>query len=613
MKKFISIITVLALLTGACTDRFEKVNKNPYALTDETLKQDYNFGASFTNMYRNLVPSGANYQYSTDWAADNFVTHTGTPLDEYGGRDMMSYYFIDDWNSYMWNHYYNNQMAPARINANRAKEFGEPLFLAMAELIQVMAVSNLTTYYGPVIYSEYGDETNQFNYDSEQDLYNLLFAKLDELKAIFMNATVQQATTFSRFDPQYLRPASPSSSYDYLANHTKRWAKFINSYKLRLAMRIVKADQGLAQTKFEEAVNDPAGLILASADNFWFRFTGTHPLWQMSASWGDCRMGSGFEEVLVGFEDPRIHVFFRNVDTQGNPSSAAQSVKFKNTFENDSLLGVYPGKYVKYIFPKPAFRYKGIAPGAYLDNDKIRDCYSSAGAFHNVLTDSYRKRPILLASEVNFLLAEAKLRGWTGTLLNKSVQEFYEEGIRQSFAEWGVTDAAAITAYINNDTKMPIDYDDPADYHFLRTIPATSTAPASDVIIQNSIIGSSNSYETRMKDPDAYTIKWKDGIDRELQLERIMTQKWIAGFQNSYEVWSDFRRTGYPKLTTPSMNNSNQVWGIIPNGEFIKRVPFVEKERLVNTAGVAEATRKLPSGENLISSRLWIHPDKSNF
>jgi hypothetical protein len=29
---------------------------------------------------------------------------------------------------------------------------------------------------------------------------------------------------------------------------------------------------------------------------------------------------------------------------------------------------------------------------------------------------------------------------------------------------------------------------------------------------------------------------------------KIITQKWIAGFPEGQEAWSDYRRTGYPKL-----------------------------------------------------------------
>ena len=578
MKKFINII-LLATIIVACTDRFERVNSNPFAITAESLTQDYNFGVSFTNLYRSFMcVSSGDYLYASTWQADNYVTQAGVPTDQSSGRDMMRYFFQDTWNNYVWNKYYNNQMAPALILIERAKSYDEPLFLAMSELIQVMAVSQMTIWYGPVIYSEYGQDLPQYDYDSEEYLYDQLFPKLDEIKNAFFNASGEQASVFAKFDPQY--GAQSPTNYSTASNptgNTKAWAKAVNSYKLRLAMRIVKAKPALAKQKFEEAVNDPAGLILSNADNFWCYFTGTHPLWTISNSWNDVRMGSGHEEVLIGFEDPRIFRWWRKVDDN---TSANLSAKFYNFFPSYE----WPSK-------NPNFQgYKGIAPGSWLDFDKFRDSYSCMPSSFNDYYGNYRRLPCLLASEVYFMLAEAALRGWN---VPKSTREYYEDGVLQSFLEWGVPDAAAAAAaYLADDTKMPIDYEDPADKYFNNP-------------------NENNSYKTRMTDPEAYTVKWRDDVSDEKKLERIMTQKWIASFTNSWETWSDFRRTGYPKLTPARKNVSTAEWGIIPEGEHIKRTPFVQQERLSNP-GITNAIQKL-GGPNSMNTRLWIHPSGPNF
>ena len=573
MKKIISIIT-LAVLMIACTERFERINKSPSFLSAESIKQDNNFGLIFRGLFEgNLIPSGASYQYAIDWQADNYIGHTGTPLDEFGGRDMMSYYVIDSWNNYLWDQFYS-QMSSTLVRRSLAIEAEEPLYLAMTEMRLVMAASYITTYYGPIIYSEYGERKDSFEYDSEQELYPMFFDKLDEMRGVFYNTSESDAKIFAKFDFLY-------------NGDTKQWAKMINSWKMRLAMRIVKADPTTARRQFEEAVAHPAGYMKETEDSFWNRFTGTHALWTMSNSWNDCRMGSTMEEVLVGFEDPRLYKMWREVDDQ---SSVALSGKFEREFPT-------------YVFPKPDFKYKGIARGAYLDSDKIRDSFSAANASFNIQVNTYRKRPILLSSEIYFMLAEAAVRGWA---VPNTAKEYYEEGIRQSFLEWEVTEKYATPAnnlnlipafnqakalemaetYLNNSTNMPIDYVDPADR-------------------DNNVPGSSNSYKTRMTDPEAYTVKWRDDVSSEKKLERIMTQKWIAGFQNSIEVWSDFRRTGYPKIPYTSMNNSTSEWGIVVDGDFTRRLVFVKKERLSNP-GLVEAIRKL-GGENKITTTLWIH------
>ena len=188
----------------------------------------------------------------------------------------------------------------------------------------------------------------------------------------------------------------------------------------------------------------------------------------------------------------------------------------------------------------------------------------------------------MTAEEVHFACAEAALRGWS-TPGNKTAQEWYEGGVRLSFNEWGITDATVIDAYLNDATSQPIDYVDPKD--------------------------DKNNYFTRMKD---IAIKWDESAGLEKKLERIMMQKWIGAFVNTNEMWSDFRRTGYPKLYYNPLNHSVEAYGVIGKEEFNMRELFVEAERLNNTEGIKETEKKM-SGPDKISTRLWIHPDKPNF
>ena len=81
------------------------------------------------------------------------------------------------------------------------------------------------------------------------------------------------------------------------------------------------------------------------------------------------------------------------------------------------------------------------------------------------------------------------------------------------------------------------------------------------------------------------------------------------------EAWVDFRRTGYPKIPPVAKNDSSPDWGIIPVGEFIKRMPFTNAERTGNAAGVADAVSKMGSGaKDDIATRLYFDTGvKSNF
>lgn len=542
MKKIISII-ILTIFISACVkeDRFEYINRSGSAITSESLGQDLNFGSRFPNILRDMGfrVAWGDAQYGVDWGCDNFMRHTGTPLDEAGGRDMMSYYMVDSWNEVIWNTTYNNVMAPANVNKKMAQEANATLFAAWAELFQVIALSRATVYYGPLIYSEYGELKKQFDYDSEEFLYEQFFDKLDEIQDVFETYAQANNQDLARFDASY-------------NGDLTKWLKMINSLRLRLAMRIVKADPVLAKAQGEKAISDPVGLILSNTDNFNTSLLGgTYPVWTMSDSWNDNRMGSGMEEVLIGYKDPRIHVYFQPVD----PSN-------------------------QYLYADhPDWPYKGIAGGAYLNKKDNYIPFSKLGIYFSPSGAGGSFRKILTAAEVNFILAEAALRGWSG--VQKTVQEYYEEGVRISWEDWGAT--GDLAAYLADDTSVPIDYIDPTDER--------------------------NSYNTKI----TITIKWDESAGDEEKLERIMMQKWIDSFQKANEMWSDHRRTGYPKLSDVSKNDSNETWGIIEPGDVLKRYVFVLDERLNNPAGVGEATKKLGPGGNKISTRLWIHPDKPNF
>ena len=96
-------------------------------------------------------------------------------------------------------------------------------------------------------------------------------------------------------------------------------------------------------------------------------------------------------------------------------------------------------------------------------------------------------------------------------------------------------------------------------------------------------------------------IKWNAGASEEEQLERIITQKWIAMFPNGQEAWSEFRRTGYPKVI-PIVNNLSG--GKVDTNVQVRRMTFPRSEYSNNAAGVAAATALL-GGADTGGTKLW--------
>jgi hypothetical protein len=142
-----------------------------------------------------------------------------------------------------------------------------------------------------------------------------------------------------------------------------------------------------------------------------------------------------------------------------------------------------------------------------------------------------------------------------------------------SLDQWGV--AGAATTYINNNTSVPAAYTDPKNNanSLLATSPYISKA----------------------------TIRWDDAAAFETKLEKVITQKWVAMFPDGQEAWSEFRRTGYPKLMTVVLNNSG---GKIPTELFIRRINFPASEYETNKDAVTKAVQLL-GGPDHGGTRLW--------
>lgn len=171
----------------------------------------------------------------------------------------------------------------------------------------------------------------------------------------------------------------------------------------------------------------------------------------------------------------------------------------------------------------------------------------------------------LMASEVSFLRAEGALRQWA---MGGTAEQFYNEGIQKSFQENSVSS----TTYTSNATSTPAAYVDPLN--------AARNAPA----------------------PTTVTVKWNAADVFERNLERIITQKWIAMFPNGPEAWAEQRRTGYPKLIPIILNRSG---GIVSSVTGVKRMVYPLAEYSLNGANVTTAVQSLLGQPDNGASKVW--------
>ena len=75
----------------------------------------------------------------------------------------------------------------------------------------------------------------------------------------------------------------------------------------------------------------------------------------------------------------------------------------------------------------------------------------------------------------------------------------------------------------------------------------------------------------------------KNGVllqSAEEHLEQIITQKYLANYPNGFESWSEWKRTGYPRMFTAAYNLSNvgaQNIDVTGKDFGVRRFPFPSK------------------------------------
>ncbi len=515
------------LLLHACTKDFERINTNPYGLSQEELKTDFKLiGEPFKQIQMSIyaVSPGWVMQIQQNLMGDVFSGYMGAP-GPFGnfGNNNTTYNLTDGWNVAMWGCAYgsypdapNVSVMPIarRIEKLAGNEFRD--FKAWMLILKVLTMHRISDVYGPIIYTKYGiiNPDKSIDYDSQKDAYYAFFRDLDTAVTILTPLMNSPLKPFQRFDLTY------DGSY-------KAWLKLANTLRLRLAIRISKVDPAKARLEGETALANAGGLLAVTGDDARVNIAPlTHPYNDFSGSWNDIRMGAPMESLLTGYNDPRIEKYFQ-------PSEAV------------------PGA------------YKGVRTGIALPSKLYAD-YSKLAVFES-------KVQLMTAAEAWFLKAEAALWGWANA---GDAAGNYAKGIEVSFTQNKV-DPVKLAPYLADNTSKAKPYVD--------TKNAVNNVAAGDSYLST------------------ITIKWNEGDAFERKLERIITQKWIATYPDGQEAWSEFRRTGYPKLFPVVVNNSG---GKIPTNLFVRRINFVNTEYSTNPKGVERAITLLGGLDNG-GTRLW--------
>lgn len=475
---------VLVLGVGACdVDKLTRINEDPNNPTSAPPQ------AVFTYATRNMMerwfggnPGEMNLR-ATVLTAQHLAQAQYPDEDTYARLDgtVLNTAFNDTYSQELKNF-------QAVIDAGNAAN--QPLLWGPAQVMRSLLFGYLTDVWGDIPFSESlrgdAEEVNIVPaYDAQQAIYDGLFSDLSEAVTGIAGAP-SSAATLGGADPIY-------------GGSSLQWQRFANSLRARHAMRLANVDAVKARAQLTAAIAAPGGLIASNADNAEMAWPGDgvydNPWSANNQTRDDHRMSDRLMGQMLPVNDPRVPVYAQ--PTLANPAVYAGMPNGLTASEagDYSLISSRPGE----VF--------------YSTDSFCAGCTSLPGAGFPSFIMTY--------AEVSFILAEAAERGWVAG----SAAAYYDQGIRASMDQWGVTDAAAITSYI---AQASIAY-----------VPGTEG------------------------------------------LRRIALQKWIALYTDGVSAWAEWRRTCVPATVKPG---PDAIIGTVP-----RRYQYANREHSVNKANVDAA------------------------
>lgn len=548
ISKLMLAFVVLGSAMSSCTKNFEEYNKNNNGLTDEDLAAD---GKDLVLFFK--TAQMAIYNFSGGGDPNSYQLQQNLNADVFSGYFMSPTPFNSG----------QNNLNYAMVNGWNGEPF-KVLYLDVIKSIDKLQKNGLDKNYPALggaakvikvaAANRVTDIYGPIPYSKVGTSGDIPYDKQADLYTAFfkeLDEATEALKSFNAQSPMTDKIEEIDLVYPNLDNQTrfKNWLKLANSLRLRLAVRIVKVDPQLAKVQAEKAL-DPAngGVIEANSENFKVKVP------------TDGTFSNPLWFISKNWADTRMNASLQSYMTgYGDPRIS----KYMEPVPVDKQTTGFAGKYI------------GIRTGAAgIEKDKYQ-MLSALNTGGSTPSFTATTAPILMtAAEVYFLRAEGALRGWAN--VGGTAKSLYEKGVETSFAQWGVS---GLSAYLQDNTSKAAAYVDPFN--------ASNNAAA----------------------PTNLTIQWNDAASNEEKLERIITQKWLAIFPEGQEAWSEFRRTGYPKLFPVAVNNSA---GLIDTKIQIRRLPFPQNEYNTNAAEVQNAISLLGGADNG-GTRLWWDVNKGNF
>lgn len=401
------IFIVFLLSQVSCTKNFTEINTPTDAKSVSSIDASL-LGQAFAQaQYRGLFGGTTEFQVIHNLYCDFYsqyfaTTHPNFPSDQFQE--------VPTWTGrYGWDTQYGVAAPQVKFVVDFTASHSMTVANAIARVWKVYFFDRLTDLWGPIIYSQFGNNERSVAYDSQQDIYHDFFKQLDT--AVDILKANPGANAFGNNDQIYSGKAN-------------KWLIYANSLRLRLAMRLSYIEPALAKQEGEKAVT--AGVMTVNDDNAELLTTPINSLnfYAQITYINEFRMSATPASIMGGYQDPRLSVYFAPAEVGGGFAGIRNGLSRAEKGDRINLQ-------LTHSFV--AQKYRPIANGG-----------------------TSPPWEVMNAAEVYFLRAEGALRGWN---MGGTAQDLYNTGIKTSLMEWTNLSSAQIEAYVNS-TNTPMALND---------------------------------------------------------------------------------------------------------------------------------------------------------
>lgn len=588
--KIFALMATAGIFVG-CTDGFETINQDPNKIYEVNLQSIFP-----GTVYRTMnVISEANYNRL--WSFGHQVTYI--PGQNLWGESGDGYY----------RQFYVEVLRDLNaLEAESNDDPAQPNTNAIAKTWKAFVYYQMLSLYGPVGLTQMNFEDDitfkrEFMYDTEETAYMALLDMLD--------------TAVELFDPDSGDKLTRDPVYDNgNGSDIERWRKLANTLRLEIAMNIQNISEDKSReyaaksmahedwlfSSLDDAFAPQYGTVDEVDNSFYYRRLYKTEIINGNGYANIPSMNEYYAVYMFSYDDPRMEVYFRpsnDTDPDATPYLMPDTItRAHNCDVSECVSGdrskhlqwmaegkdVRDSLVVRYNVPyvptsdsntRKAFNWqeaydptdpngqRRVDDPLSLQEDPTNRCFIQERFYASDI-----KLPLLRWCDACFLAAEASVKYGLGS---KTAQQYYEDGIRASFEEWGIIDK--VDAYIN---QPGIQW-------------ATSRLDAFDDTrrLMNGNINGANGDEGK--------------------LEQIYKQRWFADFLDGFSTWRMERRTRALDLPPFFFGaGSNQPEGFAnAQCEWQERLYFPDIERNINPTGYYDAIEKLQANSPAPNDARW--------